>query len=212
MKIPIDELIKKTYKLKDTVLLGVGPMSENLVETCIELAKEKDFPLMFIASRNQIDLKKFGGGYVGGWDQFDFADRIKKIAKKYDFQDYYLCRDHGGPWQRDEERNAHLPLEEAMEIANQLAKTARAQLPKVMEAPTPSIAELAVIPEHKSSPSMTKNVLIGVLIAFLIMISSFTASASMISCSLRKDNSSIVISQSFFIVKPPRVNVIIDRQ
>ena len=46
MKIPIDELIKKTYKLKDTVLLGVGPMSENLVETCIELAKEKDFPLM----------------------------------------------------------------------------------------------------------------------------------------------------------------------
>ena len=119
MKIPIDELIKKTYKLKDTVLLGVGPMSENLVETCIELAKEKDFPLMFIASRNQIDLKKFGGGYVGGWDQFDFADRIKKIAKKYDFQDYYLCRDHGGPWQRDEERNAHLPLEEAMEIAKE---------------------------------------------------------------------------------------------
>ena len=68
-----------------------------------------------------------------------------------------------------------LDPEEAMEIANQLAKTARAQLPKVMEAPTPSIAELAVIPEHKSSPSMTKNVLIGVLIAFLIMIVILTA-------------------------------------
>ena len=119
MKIPIEELIKKTYRLNDTVLLGVGPMSENLVEACIELAKERDFPLMFIASRNQIDLKKFGGGYVGGWDQFDFADRRKRIADKYDFQDYYLCRDHGGPWQRDEERNMHLPLEEAMNIARE---------------------------------------------------------------------------------------------
>ena len=28
---------------------------------------------------------------------------------------YYLCRDHGGPWQRDEERRAKLPEKEAME-------------------------------------------------------------------------------------------------
>jgi len=33
--------------------------------------------------------------------------------------DYYLCRDHGGPWQRDEERNAHLPEDEAMARAKQ---------------------------------------------------------------------------------------------
>ena len=29
---------------------------------------------------------------------------------------YYLCRDHGGPWQRDKERNDHLPTEKAMEL------------------------------------------------------------------------------------------------
>lgn len=67
-----------------------------------------------------------------------------------------------------------LDPEEAMEIANQLAKTARAQLPKVMEAPTPSIAELAVVPKSKSSPSMRKNVLIGGLIGILAMIAILT--------------------------------------
>ena len=28
----------------------------------------------------------------------------------------YLCRDHGGPWQRDKERKDHLPEEEAMRL------------------------------------------------------------------------------------------------
>lgn len=32
---------------------------------------------------------------------------------------YYLCRDHGGPWQRDKERNDHLPTELAMELGKQ---------------------------------------------------------------------------------------------
>jgi capsular polysaccharide biosynthesis protein len=63
-----------------------------------------------------------------------------------------------------------LDPEESMEIANQLAKTARTQLPKVMEAPTPSIAEYAVIPARKSSPSMRKNVLIGGLLGLLAVI------------------------------------------
>jgi capsular polysaccharide biosynthesis protein len=63
-----------------------------------------------------------------------------------------------------------LDPEESMEIANQLAKTARTQPPKVMEAPTPSIAEYAVIPARKSSPSMRKNVLIGGLLGLLAVI------------------------------------------
>lgn len=50
---------------------------------------------------------------------------------------------------------------EAMDIANQMARTAKIQLPKVMEAPSPTIAEEAVLPTRKSSPSMTRNVLIG---------------------------------------------------
>ena len=51
--------------------------------------------------------------------------------------------------------------QEAMDIANQIALTAKIQLPKVMTAPSPSIAENAVLPTHKSSPSLTKNVLLG---------------------------------------------------
>ena len=41
---------------------------------------------------------------------------------------------------------------EAMIIANQMAKTSRVELPKVMEAPTPTIAELAVLPTKRSVP------------------------------------------------------------
>ena len=50
---------------------------------------------------------------------------------------------------------------EAMNIANQMAKTSQVELPKVMEAPTPTIAEMAVLPTRRSSPSMTKNVALG---------------------------------------------------
>ena len=56
---------------------------------------------------------------------------------------------------------------EAMEIANQLARTAKVQLPKVMEAPSPTIAEYAVLPTSKSSPSLSRNVIIGALICVL---------------------------------------------
>lgn len=54
--------------------------------------------------------------------------------------------------------------QEAMEIANEMARISKARLPVVMEAPTPSIVEEAVLPERKSSPSLSKNVLIGALI------------------------------------------------
>ena len=50
---------------------------------------------------------------------------------------------------------------EAMDIANQMARTAKIQLPKVMEAPTPSIAEMAVLPTRRSSPSLSRNVALG---------------------------------------------------
>lgn len=119
MKPQLNLLIKKIYNYQNATLLGVGPMSSNVIRACFESAKENNYPLMFIASRNQIDLKKYGGGYVNGWDQFDFVNNIKKISQELNFPYYYICRDHGGPWQRDEERNAHLPLEEALEIAKE---------------------------------------------------------------------------------------------
>lgn len=117
-KIPLGMLVGKVHGLNGT-MLGVGPMSTNLLESCFELAKQLRFPLMFIASRNQIDKKVFGSGYVNGWDQSEFASNIAEIAERYGFYDYYLCRDHGGPWQRDEERNGHLPVDKAMQLAKE---------------------------------------------------------------------------------------------
>ena len=123
-KLPIKKVVNGLLKLQDTgesaTLLGIGPMSSNLLQASFELARDYDFPLMFIASRNQVDADELGGGYVNGWDQKRFHDDIRKIANQVSFDGlYYLCRDHGGPWQRDNERNAHLCEEEAMKLARQ---------------------------------------------------------------------------------------------
>lgn len=49
------------------------------------------------------------------------------------------------------------------DIANEVARLAKSWLPEVMESSEPNIAEDAVTPTHKSSPSLTKNVLIGLI-------------------------------------------------
>ena len=77
-------------------LLGIGPMSENFLRASLEISKEKDFPLMYIASRNQVDAYKFGGGYVFHADQKKFRDKIEAICEEIGYDNaYYLCRDHG---------------------------------------------------------------------------------------------------------------------
>ena len=120
-KLPIKKVVEGLLKLQDSgdsaTLLGIGPMSPNLLQASFEIARDYDFPLMFIASRNQVDADALGGGYVNGWDQKRFNEDIRKVADEVGFDGlYYLCRDHGGPWQRDNERNAHLPEEEAMKL------------------------------------------------------------------------------------------------
>ncbi len=119
----VEGMIKLTAEGRPSTLIGIGPMSPNLLQATFELARDCDFPPMFIASRNQVDLDELGGGYVNGWDQFRFAADIKAAADAVGYEgDYYLCRDHGGPWQRDGERNAHLPEDEAMELARKSYK------------------------------------------------------------------------------------------
>ena len=123
-KLSIKQAITGILKLQDqgrySTLIGIGPMSSNLLKASFELARDEDFPLMFIASRNQVDKDELGGGYVNGWNQQTFAADIKQAAADTDFTGlYYLCRDHGGPWQRDEERNAHRSVEKAMHLAKE---------------------------------------------------------------------------------------------
>ena len=61
-----------------------------------------------------------------------------------------------------------------MRIANALAEKGVSELPKLMETPEPHIAEYAIVPVTKSSPSLSKNTMIGALLAMLIMLAIFT--------------------------------------
>ncbi|MGT2753533.1 class II D-tagatose-bisphosphate aldolase non-catalytic subunit [Streptococcus ovis] len=120
-KLSIKKTVEGLLKLQETgesaTILGIGPMSKNCVQATLELSKEDDYPVMFIASRNQVDADELGGGYVNGWNQFTFAEAVQEVADKIGYDNFcYLCRDHGGPWQRDKERNDHLPTELAMEL------------------------------------------------------------------------------------------------
>ena len=63
---------------------------------------------------------------------------------------------------------------EAMNIANALAEKGVSELPKLMEVPEPHIAEYAIVPVNRSSPSLTKNTMIGALLAMLIVLAFFT--------------------------------------
>ncbi len=64
--------------------------------------------------------------------------------------------------------------QEAMDMANQIALTAKAQLPKIMEAPSPTIAESAILPKTKSSPSLKRNVMIGALLCLVVVLGILT--------------------------------------
>lgn len=110
--------LKKLLNKKKT-LLGVGPMSANVVDSTIELSDKYKVPLILIASRRQIDFEYLGGGYVNNWTTKNFANYVKKKSK---FNKIFLARDHGGPWQNDKEIEKNLKLDKAMEVAKQSFK------------------------------------------------------------------------------------------
>ena len=63
---------------------------------------------------------------------------------------------------------------EALMIANALADKGVKELPKLMETPQPHIAEYAIIPVNPSSPSFSRNTMIGALIGMIIVLGIFT--------------------------------------
>ena len=106
----LDDFLSK----RKCTLLGVGPMSKNCIDASIEISNEHNIPLMLIASRRQIDSNESGGGYVNNWTTEKFSEYVKTHDKN---KNIILCRDHGGPWQNDYEKNDKLDLSEAMESA-----------------------------------------------------------------------------------------------
>jgi len=110
----IKNKLERFIKKQRCTLLGVGPMSKNCVDACIELSNDYDIPLMMIASRRQIDGEAFGGGYVNNWTTEKFAEYVLDKDKK---GKVILARDHGGPWQNDIEKKEKMGLRNAMKSA-----------------------------------------------------------------------------------------------
>ena len=75
----LSKLISYTKK---STLLGAGPMSKNCVLSAINLANQKNVPIILIASRRQIECEEFGGGYVNNWSTEEFSNFVKKMIKK----------------------------------------------------------------------------------------------------------------------------------
>lgn len=113
----LNDIVRRIFDGRRMCLLGIGPMSDNVLTAAIESALELRYPPMIIASRNQIGV---GGGYVNGWNQHDLVRRIREIASETGYDGpLFICRDHGGPWQKDNEYMSKIPLEEAMRLAKE---------------------------------------------------------------------------------------------
>lgn len=104
--------ILEDFKGKRT-LLCIGPVSELVVRAAVMACKETDYPLVFICSRGQVDFRI---GYLNGrMTPRDFTDLVADIGGRTFTGQRYICRDHGGPWQREEELNYDVCT--AMEMA-----------------------------------------------------------------------------------------------
>jgi tagatose-1,6-bisphosphate aldolase non-catalytic subunit AgaZ/GatZ len=89
--------------------LGLGPMSTEIIDIVSDFAKIHKKNIMFIATRNQIDKKEFGGGYVNNFSTEEFSKYVKKKNNRY----IHLCRDHAGPFLKDNEKD--IKFEESLE-------------------------------------------------------------------------------------------------
>jgi len=78
--------------------LGVGPMSPEIVDACLKYSHTHDYPLMFIASRNQVD---FDGGYAFSTHRLT---NFIKSHKYYNKDRIKICRDHCGPHFSDKDK------------------------------------------------------------------------------------------------------------
>jgi len=119
-----DFVAKLKANNKQCTLLGVGPVSKVVIRAAFQASKRYECPAIFVASRNQVDLKSLGHGYLmGGMDQYKFVELINHLQKEAEYEGpLYICRDHGGPWQRNIELDEKYPVAKAMTIAKESFK------------------------------------------------------------------------------------------
>jgi hypothetical protein len=105
---------------KKCTLLGIGPMSKNCVDVVTDLANDYNIPIMLIASRRQIESKELGSGYVNNWSTEEFSKYVIEKDKK---KNIILCRDHGGPYQNENEIKQNLSFKDIMENTKKSFRT-----------------------------------------------------------------------------------------
>ena len=107
-----------TQNQGETTLLGVFPMTEEIVKAAIIEAKNSNFVPMFIATPRQVDGDR---GYTG-WSQEGLVDFVGEVSDQYRYEgDWVLARDHGGPYQSFRDRGkGEISTARSMEYAREL--------------------------------------------------------------------------------------------
>jgi tagatose-1,6-bisphosphate aldolase non-catalytic subunit AgaZ/GatZ len=80
--------------MKTISKLGIGPMSEEIIEAAFLYSETNSVPLMLISSKNQID---WDAGYVNNWNTKQYSSYVAEMKKKYPKAQIFVCRDHCGP-------------------------------------------------------------------------------------------------------------------
>tara|TARA_B100001248_G_scaffold250487_1_gene224622 strand:- start:17920 stop:18903 length:984 start_codon:yes stop_codon:yes gene_type:complete len=80
-------------------------MSLPVIDSICDYANKYNKSLMLIASRNQIECKELGGGYV---NNFNTDEYVKYVKIKDKNNKVALCRDHTGPYLSDSEKSNSL--------------------------------------------------------------------------------------------------------
>lgn len=98
-----------------STLLGVCPMSEEIITATIRIAATEALFPMFVATPRQVDGNR---GYTG-WSQRELVEFVDAVCEREGYDgEYLVARDHGGPYQSTRNRgDSDVPLEEAMGFA-----------------------------------------------------------------------------------------------
>jgi len=99
-------------------LLGVCPMSEEIVLASFREAVATGFVPMFVVSPRQVDGDR---GYTG-WSQEGLMNFVRSAAEVVGYRGFWLvARDHGGPYQSVRDRGrSDVGLSEAMRYAMEM--------------------------------------------------------------------------------------------
>jgi hypothetical protein len=103
-----------TYLQKNSInqfKLGFGPMSRDITEILARYTKEQAYPLMIIASRNQVD---YNSGYVCT------SKELVDLVEEFNNPNLLICRDHCGPYFGD--KDIGLTIEECIAMCKETIK------------------------------------------------------------------------------------------